>query len=164
MMNSLAIIGREKEIELFEKIYNSGRSEFVAVYGRLHIGKTYLVKELFKDEFLFHVTGVFNGNTSTQMIAFNKALKEYGYQGDECHTWIDAFEGLKQILINTKDRKRSVIFIDVLPCLDTLDSEFLPTLDWFWNTFGSSRNDIMLIVCGSSTSWMLKKLLKNKYK
>ncbi len=128
----------------------------------LHIGKTYLVKELFKDEFLFHVTGVFNGNTSTQMIAFNKALKEYGYQGDECHTWIDAFEGLKQILINTKDRKRSVIFIDELPCLDTYGSEFLPALDWFWNTFGSSRNDIMLIVCGSSTSWMLKKLLKNK--
>ncbi|MGN1266894.1 MAG: ATP-binding protein, partial [Dorea sp.] len=162
MIKSNTIIGREKEKDLFERIYNSGRSEFVAVYGRRRIGKTFLVREMFKDEFVFYTSGIIEGDASSQIDSFNSALMEHGYEGNKCDNWIDAFAGLKQILLRKDDGKRSVIFIDELPCLDTYDSKFLPALDWFWNTFGSARSDIMLIVCGSSTSWMLKNLLNNK--
>ena len=128
----------------------------------IRIGKTFLIREMFKDEFAFYTSGIIEGDSASQIDSFNMALKEYGYEGGRCSTWLDAFAGLKQILSKNDSRNRSVIFIDELPCLDTFDSSFLPALDWFWNTFGSARDDIMLIVCGSSTSWMLKNLLNNK--
>ena len=143
----------------------SGLTEWLSdfyVELNIRIGKTFLIKEMFKDEFAFYTSGIIEGDSASQIDSFNMALKEYGYEGGRCSTWLDAFAGLKQILSKNDSRNRSVIFIDELPCLDTFDSSFLPALDWFWNTFGSARDDIMLIVCGSSTSWMLKNLLNNK--
>ena len=143
----------------------SGLTEWLSdfyVELNIRIGKTFLIREMFKDEFAFYTSGIIEGDSASQIDSFNMALKEYGYEGGRCSTWLDAFAGLKQILSKNDSRNRSVIFIDELPCLDTFDSSFLPVLDWFWNTFGSARDDIMLIVCGSSTSWMLKNLLNNK--
>ena len=117
---------------------------------------------MFKDEFVFYASGILEGDAGSQVDTFNRALKDYGHDGDVCHTWMDAFAGLKDILTKCNNRNRSVVFIDELPCFDTYDSKFLPALDWFWNTFGSARSDVMFIVCGSSTSWMLNNLLNNK--
>ena len=44
------IIGRKQEIEELNNLYNSGKAEFVAIYGRRRVGKTYLVKELFQNK------------------------------------------------------------------------------------------------------------------
>lgn len=161
MLNNPSIIGREKEKDLLYNIYESGRSEFVAVYGRRRVGKTFLIKEMFEDEFAFYASGILEGDTSMQLRAFNLSLSKYGYKGKECRSWLDAFVALEQILREPRG-KRSIVFIDELPCLDTFNSGLLPALDWFWNTFASSRKDIMFIVCGSATSWMLDKLLNNR--
>ena len=60
----------------------------------------------------------------------------------------------------TREEKK-VIFIDEIPWLDTPRSGFLSALEYFWNSFASARKDVLLIICGSATSWIINKVLKN---
>lgn len=63
-------------------------------------------------------------------------------------------------LVCTREEKK-VIFIDEIPWLDTPRSGFLSALEYFWNSFASARKDVLLIICGSATSWIINKVLKN---
>lgn len=92
------IIGRHSEKALLEKYYNSGKAEFIAMYGRRRIGKTFLIRQYFRNQFSFDMTGVLEGNKNEQMTAFHMALKTYGYKGRKNNTWLDAFFALRQLL------------------------------------------------------------------
>ena len=135
---------------------------FVALYGRRRVGKTYLVRETFNNRFTFYHTGLANSTMKKQLAAWRLSLREYGLQKAILpHTWLDAFDALKEI-IRQSDEPKKLIFIDELPWLDTQRSGFVPALENFWNGWASARKDVVLIVCGSATSWIIKKILKNK--
>ena len=154
------IIGRHSEKALLEKYYNSGKAEFIAMYGRRRIGKTFLIRQYFRNQFSFDMTGVLEGNKNEQMTAFHMALKTYGYKGRKNNTWLDAFFALRQLLEEKlQDGKRCVIFIDELPCLDTPRAGFVHALGHFWNSWANWQSQIMLIVCGSATSWMVRNII-----
>lgn len=159
----MAIVGREKEIKELKRLEDSNSSEFVAVYGRRRVGKTFLVKEMFGQQFAFYATGVSRGSKQTQLKCFQDSLKESGYvennniPGD----WFEAFERLKKVIVRSR-KHRKVIFLDELPWMDTQKSNFVQALDLFWNKWCTSRSDIMLIVCGSAASWMVKNIIRNK--
>lgn len=156
------IIGRKKELTQLEQYYNSGKAEFIAVYGRRRVGKTYLIRQYFKNQFTFDMTGVIEGSKSEQIATFHTALKTYGYKGKKNQTWIDAFFALRQLLeTKIKSGKRCVIFIDELPCLDTPKAGFVNALGHFWNSWANWQSEIMLIVCGSATSWMVRNIIDN---
>ena len=164
------IIGRKKEIEELEKLYHSDRSEFVAVYGRRRVGKTFLINQVFKNRFTFQHTGVSPVDQEseknllrTQLESFYYTLLSHGLEGyDKPKTWMEAFFQLKQLLIRFDDGSKQVIFLDELPWMDTPRSGFLPAFESFWNGWCSGRDNIMLIVCGSATSWILGNLSRNK--
>ena len=156
------MIGRTEEIELLKNQADSDRSRFVVVYGRRRVGKTFLVREAFGYRFAFTHTGVEHATMAEQLAQFRQSLVVQGY--DDCpmpEDWIEAFGLLKKLIMNSSD-KRKVIFIDELPWMDTPKSRFLPAFENFWNGWCSARTDILLIVCGSATSWMVKKVLQNK--
>jgi len=158
------IVGRLHEQAELWRFFSSGKPEFIAVTGRRRIGKTYLIKELFADKISFYFSGAIGKKITNgyQLSMFDDAIAEYG--GDEkpaSSNWADAFNKLKR-LFQTSNEERKVIFIDELPWLDIPKSDFLPALDRFWNSFLSTRKDIMLIVCGSATSWIVKNLFENK--
>ena len=154
------IIGRQKEIALLEKYYNSGKAEFIAMYGRRRVGKTFLIRQYFKNQFAFDMTGVLEGSKAEQMSAFHMALKSYGYEGKKNTTWLDAFFALRQLMEEkVNSQERCVIFIDELPCLDTPKAGFVHALGHFWNSWANWQSQIMLIVCGSATSWMVRNVL-----
>lgn len=156
------IVGRKKEIETLKEIYNDNKSHFVAIYGRRRIGKTYLINEVFKNNILFHHSGVANGTLKEQLFAFKASLKNCNYTPKEKITnWFEAFEELKD-LIRSSQTERKVIFIDELSWMDTAKSDMMRSLESFWNGWASFRDDIVLIVCASATSWMLKKIIHNK--
>lgn len=92
------IIGRHQEQKLLEEHLRSGKAEFLAMYGRRRIGKTFLIRQFFQNHFDFDMTGVLEGNKSEQMTAFHMALKSYGYKGKKNQTWLDAFYALRQLL------------------------------------------------------------------
>lgn len=158
------IIGREREIEKLQEYADSEKAEFIALYGRRRVGKTFLVRSFFKDKFEFYATGIIDGSMAEQMEAFHLALCRFGYKGVKADTWMQAFGQLADLL-ETKNRRHSgrlVVFIDELPCFDTTRSGFLHALDHFWNSRASWMSNIFLVICGSATSWMIKNIVNNK--
>lgn len=155
------IIGRKKEQELLKECYLSGKPEFVAVYGRRRIGKTFLVKQFFKEKFDFYFTGAYQATKRDQLFNFKMTLEAYsGKQRKTPQTWLEAFFQLQDYL-SSLGNKRKVVFIDELPWFDTPRSNFISAIELFWNQWASDQN-LMLVVCGSATSWMVNKLLGDK--
>ena len=149
------MIGRKEEKARLLKYAESDESEFVAVYGRRRVGKTYLIRQTFRDRFSFQHTGVALGCTKEQLRAFGDSLREWGSDfKDSPKDWFEAFNLLKSVIIKSA-LKRKVVFLDELSYLDTKGSRFLPALEHFWNGWASARDDVLLIVCGSATSWII---------
>ena len=153
-----AIIGREKEKLDIKKYLSSGQSEFIAIYGRRRVGKTFLVKELLEGRFSFRMTGREGAHLQEQLLNFSYAMKDFFNEGKMPGNWAEAFRMLSRKLEEMGDGTK-VIFIDELPWLDTPKSRFLSSLEHFWNNWAYYRNDVKLFVCGSATSWMLNKLI-----
>lgn len=158
----MEIIGRKQEINLLKMSIESGKPELIAVYGRRRVGKTYLVRQYFKDDFAFYSTGIYEGTKREQLAFFNKQLNEtakgaYPMADD----WFSAFDQLKHLLMHSA-QKTKVIFLDELPWMDTPRSRFLKAFETFWNSWGCTQPDVKLIVCGSATTWMTDKFLGGK--
>lgn len=155
------IVGRRKEQEILKSLKESVKSEFVALYGRRRVGKTFLVREFFADGFTFQFSGLANATTKEQLLHFNMTLRRQASQDIRLpKNWLEAFEQLMDF-IETSTQERKIIFLDELPWLDTPRSNFIQALEHFWNGWASARHDILLIVCGSATSWMIDKLINN---
>lgn len=164
----MSIIGRIEEQKEIDSCLKSDKAEFLVIYGRRRIGKTYLIKEYFNNKFSFYVSGVNNTTNKVQLKNFASSLKEYGLKNNqEIKDWLDAFNLLKSLLEQyniyreEKSGKR-IIFLDELPWLDGKKSDFKPALDLFWNTYASTQKDLILIVCGSATSWIMNNMIKDK--
>ena len=160
-----AIIGRKEEQRELHRLYESEEAELVVVYGRRRVGKTFLVNQTFSQAgFAFKVTGLYKERMARQLENFVLALREYS--GTESwvmpKTWMEAFGQLKQYLKGKLPEGRQVLFFDELPWMDTKGSRFLSAFEWFWNSWGSSQENLMLIICGSATNWIINKLFKQK--
>lgn len=159
-MNTL--IGRSNEIKSLQNYYDSNQAEFIAVYGRRRVGKTFLISQMFDGRIDFETSGVLMGSREDQFSAFNQSLKQIGYEGTYIHVWMEAFFALEQLLTpRLSDNKRHVIFIDELPCFDISGTRFVVALGHFWNSFVSKHPNLMLIVCGSATSWIITNIIDN---
>ncbi|MBQ8674593.1 MAG: AAA family ATPase [Bacteroides sp.] len=156
------IIGRISEINELSRIMESPTSEFVMVYGRRRVGKTYLIREYFANDFAFYATGIAQGSLQEQLLNFKMTLAaaDPSLPITNIRNWFEAFDALKRLLEKSKFRKK-VVFLDELPWMDTPRSNFIKALEHFWNTWASARNDVILIVCGSAASWMVKNIVKN---
>jgi AAA+ ATPase superfamily predicted ATPase len=160
----MEIVGRKREVNLLDKCYYSVKSEFVAVYGRRRVGKTYLIRQKYEQQFAFYITGLANAGMAEQLENFAITLARFsGEQISMPKSWLQAFNLLQQYLNKKRKQKgKLILFFDELPWLDTPRSRFLSAFEHFWNSWASGRNDIMLIACGSATSWIIQKLFKNK--
>jgi AAA+ ATPase superfamily predicted ATPase len=160
---TMEIVGREREQAIFAQLLASDKAEFLAVYGRRRVGKTFLIREYFHNRFAFYVTGMPESGRSDQLANFSDALTDYGADIETVLTnWSDAFRRLRELIENIRTSEKKVLFIDEMPWLDTPKSGFVAALEHFWNSWASGRHDILLIACGSATSWMFEKVLRNK--
>ena len=164
----MRIVGRNNEKEGLMQCLLSKRPEFVVVYGRRRVGKTYLIREYFNNNFSFYATGLTSEKTKGQLRGFTASLNEYGHAEKSIPAdWFEAFSRLKELLESVNvyrepiNNKR-VVFLDELPWMDTARSDFKSALDYFWNSWASAQEDIVLIVCGSATSWIITNLLTDK--
>ncbi len=155
------MIGRIEEKQKLLKANASEYSQFITVYGRRRVGKTFFVRETFGYKFTFQHTGLAKTGLKGQLKAWQSSLKYSGHKVVCPKTWLEAFDQLKDFIIESNDT-RKVVFIDEMPWMDTPRSGFIPALEHFWNGWASARKDITLIVCGSATSWIINKLIRNK--
>ena len=162
------LVGREHEAQELNRLYESGEAEFVAIYGRRRVGKTYLVNETFSGRITFSHAGLSPADGSVdatlrlQLDHFAQSLELQGAKGiKRPKSWLEAFFLLEKHLQDIDDGSRQVVFLDELPWLDTPRSGFLTAFEAFWNGWGCSRKNLMVIVCGSATSWVLDRLVNN---
>lgn len=164
------MVGRKKEIQELNDLYSSGNAEFVAIYGRRRVGKTYLVDQTFEGRITFRHTGLSpienrktdDGLLSSQLRSFHESMLRQGLEADHCpKDWMEAFFMLSMALQKIDDGSRQLIFLDELPWMDTPRSFFITALENFWNGWACHRPNFMLIVCGSANSWIMNKLVNN---
>ena len=158
------IIGRKHEIYLLKGLQHSPRAEFVALYGRRRVGKTFLVNEVFRGQFAFKMTGVIDGTQNEQFTAFADAMDDYGYTMPEVpKDWLNAFIMLKKALRpRAESGEPCTIFIDELPAMDAGNSGVAKAVGYFWNQWASQYPNITLIICGSATSWMISHVIDSR--
>ncbi len=171
-MKSL-IVAREKEQAELKRLIDEPTAQLLAVYGRRRTGKTFLVREYFNDTFTFKHTAVSplelqerdDGELiyRIQLNEFAVSLRKYGSKDDTpIKDWFEAFHRLEALLDSKRKKGKLVVFIDELPWLDTPRAGFLSAFEHFWNDWGSGKHNLLFIVCGSATSWMLDNLVNNK--
>ncbi|MBU2651832.1 MAG: AAA family ATPase [Bacteroidetes bacterium] len=160
------IIGRNHEMEVFKHAMDSPNPEFIGVYGRRRVGKTYLIREFFNSDIEFELTGLHNASLSDQLENFAEAMGRsiaLGVQPKTPVSWKAAFQMLETYLESFPPKKRNkkrVVFLDELPWMNTPRSKFLQSLEHFWNSYGSKKKDLVLIVCGSAASWMVQNIVR----
>jgi AAA+ ATPase superfamily predicted ATPase len=167
-MNGTTIIGRQAEIRILQQALESGKAEFIALYGRRRVGKTFLIREFFKARICFELIGVHRAQLHGQLKNFSASLKKsmrLRVRPHEPVSWQDAFLQLEEFLEATYPKNpagKQVIFFDELPWMNTPRSNFIPALEHFWNSYASLRKDLIVVVCGSAASWMIQKIVKAK--
>lgn len=150
-----------------EEKLSSVSAEFIVVYGRRRVGKTYLIKQFFtqKTGVYFEQTGINNGSLKEQLSVFSESLSKAFYRGVSLTTpksWMEALERLTAAIEGTPKNKRITIFFDELPWLATQKSGFIKALEYYWNTKWTYRKKLILIVCGSAASWMIENIIYAK--
>ena len=156
------MIGRVAEQRRLREIATSGEAEFVVVYGRRRVGKTYLVRETFAGQLTFSYTGIANVSAKVQLTQFERALREHGHHVSEpVRDWFAAFAQLRAFLDSRRGGRPLLVFLDELSWMDNHKSDFLPALEHFWNGWAVGIPELTLIACGSATSWITKKVFRN---
>ena len=166
------MVGRIEEKKYLQELIYEEEPQFVAVFGRRRVGKTYLIRESFNHNFFFEHTGASNNDVEESMSSmkqrqldkFRESLIEAGMdEAPMLKNWDEAFACLKQ-LIKESDEKKKVIFIDELSWMDTKNSGLISALENFWNGFATARKekDIVLIICASATYWMIDNIVNSR--
>ena len=158
------LIGRHSESAQLDEIMQSDNPEFVVIFGRRRIGKTFLINQYFGDHFTFKHTGLASKHKTEQLQNFGETLRNFGSKlCPDPKDWREAFAMLRTLLDNTKPKGgKKVVFIDELPFMATPKSGLITALEHFWNDYGCTQSNLVLIICGSATSWIAKNIIKNK--
>ncbi|MBP9727446.1 MAG: AAA family ATPase, partial [Gammaproteobacteria bacterium] len=158
----------DEEIKILEQVYQSKSPEFLALYGRRRIGKTFLIREFFskkKNGIFFNITGAKNSPMKEQIQHFTAQLSKAFYSGIKLQAgknWDEAFSQLtKTIKEQVVKNKKIILFFDELPWMATPRSRVLEMLDYYWNQHWSQDKRIKLIICGSSAAWIINKVINN---
>jgi len=156
------LIGRSEEQARLKRLLASRKSEFVVLYGRRRVGKTFLVKTTFQNSFAFYATGSQGGDSREQLRIFNEEIVNHGGASlEKATSWHEAFENLNKLIAAKPQGAKKVVFLDEISWMGSSDTHFLSALDHFWNRWASSRDDVILIVCGSATSWIINNIVND---
>ncbi|MDF1797284.1 MAG: ATP-binding protein [Coxiellaceae bacterium] len=164
----LKLTARAEEQEILQKFFTSNQPEFMAIFGRRRIGKTFLIKRFFEKKkcVFFSATGVQNGALTDQIDRFIIELAKTFYQGTELKmpdNWFKVFDMLNDAIEKcVPNNQKVVLFFDEFPWMATHRSKLLSAVEYFWNQYWSDNPRIKLIICGSSASWIIRKIINNK--
>ena len=163
-MENRKIIGREKEMAELQRCLDSDRSELVIVYGRRRVGKTFLVDQFFNETYDFSFVGGHKLSQRLQLRNFAKAIKQATgtAAAPKFADWFEAFDALEDYLASLPAIRKKVVFVDEMPWIDSLRSNFTEAFENFWNGWAARRNDIVFVASGSATSWMIDNLVENQ--
>ena len=160
----MRIVGRKEEIEEMKSYLDDEKAHLLAVIGRRRVGKTFLVREVYKENKIFEMTGLKDADLNNQLINFTLQMNEYFYREEQYSkpdSWLLAFNQLSKAISNFEADQKPVVFFDELPWIASKRSGFTEALAHWWNNWASQKN-IIVIICGSAASWMLEHIVNAK--
>ena len=158
------MIGRNKETKIIDKVLKKKKADLMIIMGRRRVGKTYLIREHLKSKLHYSLIGTQDATVENQLEKFSLQLDKYSgavSPSQPPNTWSEAFRMLSSYLETFSGKKRKVLFFDEFPWLDSHRSSFLSEFSYWWNNWAEHHN-ILVIICGSSTAWMIDKVINNK--
>jgi len=158
------LVGRQQEMAVLEKAFHSNEAELVAVFGRRRVGKTFLVRASYANKIGFEMTGIQNGSMREQLQHFTDRLNYHArpmLPFSAPRNWQEAFQMLIVYLEKYFNREKTVVFLDEFPWLAGKKSDFLRAFGLFWNSW-ASQNNVVVVICGSAASWMIKNVVRDK--
>ena len=159
------MIGRKYERQKLADLTFSNKAELLSIIGRRRVGKTYLIREHYQEQIVFEFTGTQYASKNNQLKKFAQKLSEYTNSPLGVATpkdWAAAFIQLKTYLKTfEKSTQKPVVFFDEVPWISSRRSGFLNEFGYWWNDW-ASRQNIIVIICGSAASWMIDKVVNNK--
>ena len=162
-MQNNGFVGRNREFERLTRCMESKQAQLIVVYGRRRVGKTFLVETFFDKKFAFSFTGAFNRPKAEQLRNFADEIRfQTGMRLEKPSSWREAFAQLRLYLSSLDDEEKKVVFFDEMPWMDTYRSDFMPAFEWFWNSWASKQDNLVMVICGSATSWMIDNISDNK--
>ena len=157
--------GREEELKLLEGQFSSNKSRIVAIYGRRRVGKSALIDSFIKTKrFQLIFEGKEKAKTNEQLELFTSELRKQLKNPylKKFESWEEAFDYLTENVFNQTSRKQKYIFVlDELQWLAAGQSRLVALLKFYWDRYWQKQN-IMLILCGSMASFMVKKVISSK--
>ncbi|WP_338534948.1 ATP-binding protein [Helicovermis profundi] len=153
-------VGRKKELEFLQEKYTSKKAEFIVLYGRRRIGKTALIREFVKDKnHIFYSAVQITDNVQLNKMS-NIVINHYNAQ--IYNTQFSDWEALFRFISDqTIYNKKMVIVMDEFPYMVQNNKSIPSVLQNHWDHYFSKLN-IMIIICGSSMSFMEKEILSEK--
>lgn len=157
------MVGRYKEKSILQEALISSEAEMIAVVGRRRVGKTFLVRTVYS-KIDFELIGVPKASLGEQLQHFSIQLKPLLPDVDHYprpSSWLEAFNLLKVVLEKQEHTGKQILFFDELPWLASPRSGFLEALGYFWNSWASKSN-VIVVISGSAASWMIRKVIHHK--
>jgi uncharacterized protein len=161
------LIGREVEIKILQLTLASNQAELIAVYGRRRVGKTFLIRNVYEQNILFEYSGVNKIDVAKQLENFSATIQSVFKKNlfapiSIPENWMQAFRILQDLIDANPSTEKRVIFFDEFPWMDNNKSFFLAAFDHFWNSWASKQRNLVVVICGSAASWMIKNIVRNK--
>ncbi|WP_036601614.1 AAA family ATPase [Olivibacter sitiensis] len=159
------LVGRLEEREILEEALKSEAAELIAIYGRRRVGKTFLVKSVYKNRLVFEFSGMHNAGIKKHLQQFALAMQTASASPlplSAPANWIEAFHLLQQLLEEKLKKQKMVVFIDEFPWLHTPRSGFTQAFGHFWNTWAAWQDKLVVVICGSAASWMIRHVVNDR--
>ena len=153
-------IGRERELDSLNSLYGSGKFEFVVIYGRRRVGKTELIKHFIEGKNAIYFTGV-ESNAKQNLENFSQSILEYISGIDSSGTSYSSFQIALDAAFRLAEKERIVLAIDEYPYVARASKSFASTLQMIIDKY-KENSKMMLILCGSSISYMEDRVLAYK--
>jgi uncharacterized protein len=155
-------IGRQIELDILNRAYKLDKAQLVAIYGRRRIGKSSLVESfLVNKKKCYTFEAIEDQNTESQIQHF---IAQLSAQINDpllnqmiFNNWDDVFKYLTQRVIV----KNTVIFFDELQWMAIKRGKLISLIKYYWDNHWKQKG-LMLILCGSIASFMVKKVISSK--
>jgi len=152
-------IGRSRELDALNKLYESDKFEFAVIYGRRRVGKTALINKFIDDKKAIYFMGV-ESNAKQNLENFSKSIMEYT-SGIETESSFLSFQAALEYVFKLAENERIVLAIDEYPYVARSSKSLASTLQLLIDKY-KDNSKLMLILCGSSMSYMEDHVLAYK--
>ena len=152
-------VGRDRELNSLEKLYKSDKFEFAVIYGRRRVGKTELIKKFIEGKKSIYYMGI-ESNEKQNLENLSKEIIECS-SGISTETSFPTFQAALEYIFQLAENERIILAIDEYPYVARASKSLASTLQLLIDKY-KDTSKLMLILCGSSMSYMEDHVLAYK--